>query len=205
LDSTLHDPSNPATGVETGSLGDVVPKETTLQLASISNTESVLPKDEDVGLPKDGEWSCIAAHESRFCFVHEEWEWLLQSDDRWMSPADFKVSDAETALAAKLQKYALCQGTEKRHRHPPQADCGGGIWSHVDTPIQEGEVGGNIVYLIRWKFCWTRESDIGDMGWVLSSFQEQNKRSNRRHSGRIQTTPEMTAKMKQMMRVYNIR
>jgi len=193
------------TGVETGSLGDDVPDETTSQLVTIPNVEIVLPRLEDVGFPKDREWSYIAAHESRFCFHHGEWEWLLQSVDRWMSPAEFNVSNAETALAAKLQKYEMRQGTEQRHHRASQADCHGGIWSHVDTPIQRGEVGGNLVYLIRWKFCWTRQSDIGDMSWVLSSFQAQNKRINRRHSARVETTaPEMTTKMEGMMRVYNI-
>lgn len=68
---------------------------------------------EDVGVPKDGKWDLVAAHEHRFCFQHRFVEWLLEYAERWMYPSDFKVrgaedseeeiSVAEAALEAKLQ------------------------------------------------------------------------------------------------------
>jgi hypothetical protein len=54
---------------------------------------------------------------------------------------------------------------KKIHHRASRADCDGGLWSHIDTPIQRGEFDGKAIYLIRWKLCWTRESDIDDMSW----------------------------------------
>ncbi|ERF69368.1 hypothetical protein EPUS_08640 [Endocarpon pusillum Z07020] len=191
-------------GAETGSLGDAIPHETTSQLTITPNIETVVQNLDYVGVPQDGKWEHVAAHESRFCFHHAEEEWLLQTVDRWMLPSDFNIIGAETTLEAKLQKYESRRRNEKIH-HAPRADCDGDFWSHVDTPIQRGESDGKVVYLIRWKFCWTRHSDIDDMSWVRSSFQEQNERINRRRSARVEdTAPKRMAKMKEMIVVVNI-
>lgn len=90
------------TGVETGSLSDVIPEETTSQLATILNTETVLQEGEDVGLLTDGEWEQTATHGRRFCSHHGEEERLLHFADRWMFAADFNIGGVETALATML-------------------------------------------------------------------------------------------------------
>ena len=54
-------------GAKAGSLGDAIPYDTTSQLATISNVERVVQNFDDVGVPQDGKWDHIAAHESRFC------------------------------------------------------------------------------------------------------------------------------------------
>ena len=200
----MHAKALEMAGAKTDSLSDVIPHETTSQLTIIPNIETVIQNLDHVGVPQDGKWDHIAAHESRFCFQHMEEEWLLQSVDRWMLPSDFNFSRAETTLEAKLQKYESRRRNEKIH-HASRADCDDDLWSHVDTPIQRGEFDDRVVYLIRWKLCWTRQSDIDDMSWVRSSFQEQNERINRRRSTRVDdTTPKRMAKMKEMMVVVNI-
>ena len=192
-------------GAETGSLGDAVPYKTTSQLGIIPNIEKAVQNLDDVGVLQDGEWDHIAAHEFRFCVQHGEWEWLLQCADRWMLASDFNFSGAETALEAKLKKYELRRWSEKIHHRASQADCDGDIWSHVDTPIQRGEFEGKVIYLIRWKWCWTRQSDIDDMSWVRSSFQAQNERINRRRSARVEeTAPKRMARNRETMNVFHI-
>jgi hypothetical protein len=68
-------------------------------------SQAVEINPEDVGVPEDGKWKLIAAHESRFCFQHGEDEWLLESENKWMDPGDFNIPRAEAVLDAKLQKY----------------------------------------------------------------------------------------------------
>ena len=159
----MHSGALEMAGAKAGSLGDAIPHDTTLQLATIPNVERVVQNFDDVGVPQDGKWDHIAAHESRFCVQHGEEEWLLQSVDRWMFPSDFNISGAETALEAKLQRYQSRQWSDYR---ASQADCDGDLGSHIDTPVQRGEFEGKVIYLIRWKLCWTRRSDIDDMTWV---------------------------------------
>jgi hypothetical protein len=158
-----------------------------------------------VGVPNDGKWDHIAAHESRFCFEHEENEWLLESEYRWMRPSDFNIPGAEAALEAKLAKYNSGPWNLNRHRHASQAECNGNLWSHIDTPLQKGELGDAVIYLIRWKLCWTLESHIDDMGWVRSSFKAQNERIQRRRSARVEeTAPNRAAMRKSMMVVVKL-
>ena len=160
---------------------------------------------EDVGLPNDGKWDLIAAHESRFCFQHEEDEWLLESKNKWMDPSDFNIPGAEAALEAKLQKYDSSPRDLNRYRLASKAECYGNLWSHIDTPIQRGNLGDKVIYLIRWKLCWTPQSHIGDVNWARSSFNTQNERIQRRRSARVEkTAPERAAKRESMMVVVKL-
>jgi hypothetical protein len=94
----MHSGALEMAGAKTGSLGDAILHKTTSELAITPNIETVVQNLDVVGIPQDGKWDHIAAHESRFCFQHMKEEWLLQSVDRWMLPSDFNVSGAETAL-----------------------------------------------------------------------------------------------------------
>jgi hypothetical protein len=160
---------------------------------------------EDIGVPKDGNWDHIAAHERRFCIDHEEDEWLLQSVNRWMYASNFDISKAETVLEAKLQEYNKSAWDLKAHLPTSRAECYGDLLSHIDTPIKKQEFEGKLVYLIRWKYCWTPQSHINDMSWVQSTFNAQNEQIGRRCSKRIrETTEEQAKKREAMMVVVNI-
>jgi hypothetical protein len=160
---------------------------------------------EDVGVPQDGKWDLVNAHEFRFCVQHEEDEWLLESDRRWMYPNDFNTSGAEAALEAKFQRYQSDPWDLNIYRPASRAECNGDLWSHVDTPVQRGKVGDEAVYLIRWKLCWTRQSHIDDIGWVQSSFKAQNERIKRRRSARVEkTASSRVTKRKAMMVVFKL-
>lgn len=128
--------------------------------------ENVCPNPGDVGVPKDGDWDHIAAPETRFCFNHKEDEWLLSCTDRWMRPSDFNLPGAELTLGAKLQKYQTESSDPQMHRPLYQAECNGNLWSQVDVPMKRGKSGDEVIYLIRWKWCWTPQSNIDDMTWV---------------------------------------
>jgi hypothetical protein len=96
-----------------------------------------------------------------------------------MHPSDFDISNAETVLEAKLREYNENPWNLKAHLPTSQAECHGDLWSHVDTPIQKGEFKGKLVYLIRWKYCWTPQSHINGRSWVHSTFKTQNEKIGR--------------------------
>jgi len=119
---------------------------------------------EDVGIPIDKKWSFVTAHERRFCFDHGKDEWLLEYNDRWMSPGDFNFSGAEVTLKKMLQDYQSNAFTSKSHKRASPAECNCSLRSEVDTPVQHDDIGDK--YLIRWKWRWTPESDIDDLDGV---------------------------------------
>lgn len=47
-----------------------------------------------------------------------------------------------------------------------------------------------VVYLIRWKVCWTAESHIDDFAWAQAFYEAQNLVLKRRCSTRIKKTAE---------------
>ena len=115
--------------------------------------ETVIQNIEDVGVPQNGKWDLANTHEFGFCVQHEEDEWLLGSIHKWMYPSDINISGAEVALKAKLQRYQSDPWDLNIYHPASRAECNGDLWSHVDTPIQRGKVGDEVVYLVRWKLC----------------------------------------------------
>jgi hypothetical protein len=186
------------------------PHQASLQLSSTPGIaiETALPSSinpQDVGVPNDGKWDVIAAHEARFCFQHGEDEWLLECENKWMDSSDFDIPGAEAELEAKLQKYKSNPWDLNRYHLHRQAECDGNLWSQVDTPIQKRELGDRVIYLIRWKLCWTLQSYIDDMSWVRSSFKAQNDRIKRRRSSRLEEmAPKRAAGREAVMVVVNL-
>src|SRR5436305_15044777 len=103
-----------------------------------------------------------------------------------MDPSDFGISRAEAELEAKLRKYKSNSWDLNRYHLHCQAECDGNLWSEVEPPIQKRKLGDRVIYLIRWKLCWTLQSYIDDMSWVRSSFKAQNDRTKRRRSSRLE-------------------
>ena len=158
------------------------------------------PSPEDIGVPTDGKWDHTAAYECRFCVQHEEDEWLLGSVDRWMYPSDFNIPEAEAVLEAKLLKYKSKPYSLQNYKQASRVECNDTLWSQIDTPIQRDKLGDKVIYLIRWKLCWTPQSHIDDMEWVHSSFNAQNECIGRRRSVRVKD-PESAAKKREAMMV----
>jgi hypothetical protein len=75
-----------------------------------------------------------------------------------------------------------------------RSDCQSTLWSQIDTPIAEGRCGEDVIYLIRWKLCWTPSKNIDNLNWVTSSHRVQEGRIGRRGSKRLEATAEMRAK-----------
>lgn len=165
-------------------------------------SEAVVSNTEDIGAPTDGKWDHTAAYECRFCVQHEEDEWLLGSVDRWMYPSDFNSPGAEAVLEAKFREYKSKPYSLKRYHSASRAECNDILWSQIDTPIKRGKLGGRVIYLIRWKLCWTPQSHIDDMEWVHSSFNAQNECIGRRRSVRVKDMdPKWAAKKREAMMV----
>ena len=110
-------------------------------------------------------------HECRFCFEHGEEEWLLENAERWMYPSDINVGRAEAKLEAMLQKYESRPSDLKPYHPASRAECIGGLWSHVEIPIQRGKIGDEVIYLIRWKLCWTPSKQYRRTGLGTSCVQ----------------------------------
>jgi hypothetical protein len=155
---------------------------------SSSVTIELPDQEDDVGLPADGNWDHDAAYQQRFCSNHGETEWLLGTPHRWMRPSDFKISGAEAKLEAKLHEYEKNPWEFQAHSRVFQAECDRDLWSHVDVPMKKGNFQDGVVYLIRWKVCWTPESNIDDMDWVRASYKANNARLNCRRSLRAEST-----------------
>ena len=164
--------------------------------------ETIVLDPDNVGVPNEGKWDIVAAYEPRFCFQHGQTEWLLRCTDRWMRPSDFNFGEVQEKLENKLHKYEREPYTLKLDSH---AECNNNLWSHLDTPIGRGKFQDDIIYLCRWKLCWTPEFMIDDKNWVQDSCKARDESIGRRRSSRIEeTTADRTAKMKQMMVVVNL-
>src|SRR5436305_5792658 len=83
----------------------------------------------------------------------------LKAKNKWMGPSDFNIPRAEAALEAKLQKYDSGTWDLNRYHLASQAACNDNLWSHIDTFIQRGKLGDKVIYLVRWKLCWTPQSN----------------------------------------------
>ena len=64
--------------------------------------------------------------------------------------------------------------------------------------------GNKMLYLVRWKACWTPESNIDDKDWVEASL-EVNRDPRRRHSTRLaNSAEEEMAKHKKIMMIVKL-
>jgi hypothetical protein len=156
-----------------------------------------------VGIPIDRKWGFVAAHERRFCFDHGKDEWLLEYNDRWMSPSDFNFSGAEVTLEKMLRDYQSSAFTSNSHKRTSPAECNCSLWSEVDTPVQHDDIGNK--YLIQRKWRWTPESEIDDLDGVRASYKAQNMMIKRRCSARVEKTDKArVANRKSMMVVVEL-
>lgn len=152
---------------------------------------------EDVGLPSDGLWGYDAAYDRRYCYNHGEYEYLLIARNRWMRPCDSVPASAKIELKAKLENDAETKLKDLHNMTPAvpqdmisafvaharkcQGKCQGGLLSHVYAVIEKKEQDGVTLYWIKWKTCWTLESQISDKDWLPGSLQA-NKDPCRRRS-----------------------
>ncbi|KIW18211.1 hypothetical protein PV08_02499 [Exophiala spinifera] len=137
-----------------------------------------------VGLSPDKVWDHNVAYDRRFCYNHGETEYLLGTADRWMSPRDFDIRDAEGALEAMLQKHKDNPSEFQPHSRRCQAECWGILFSHVHSVLDKRGDGDRHLFLVRWKACWTPESYIIDQDWIAASL-EANKNPNCRRRPRV--------------------
>lgn len=109
----------------------------------------------DVRLPSDGLWDHDAAYDRRYCYNHGKNEYLLGAKDTWMRLCDFVPANAKTDLKAKLEDdirikledlhnktLANLEGTVSAfdpHARKCQAECVGGLLSHVYAVIEKKE------------------------------------------------------------------
>lgn len=159
---------------------------------------------EDVGSPSDGLWDVNIAYEQRFCYSHGECEYLLGTEDRWMSSTDFEIPDAEVILEEMLQKHKDDPSPFEPHTRRCQAECQGSLLSHVHRIIQSRKDDDLKLYHIEWKACWTPESMIGDKTWIGESLKA-NKNVSCQRSARVENGfKNRKRNFESMMAVINI-
>jgi hypothetical protein len=157
-----------------------------------------------MGLPRDGVWDHDAAYDRRFCFDHGETEYLLGTADWWMPPSDLDIPDAEATLEAMLQNHKDDPSEFELHSRRCQAECWGTLYSHVHSVLDKREDRDRVLYLVRWKACWTLESHVIDQDWIPASL-EVNKNPNCRRSIRLESSvDDRKKKYEKMMVVVNL-
>ncbi|KAK6362456.1 hypothetical protein LTS17_012845 [Exophiala oligosperma] len=174
---------------------------------------------EAVGLPFDGLWDHDAAYDRRYCYSHGEYEYLLDTKDRWMRLSDFVPANAVTGLKAKeleaeiklknLHNTTLVDLQDRMSAFDPharkcQATCRGDLLAHVYDVIEKKEQDGVTLYRIKWKTCWTPGSKISDEAWLLGSLQA-NKDPRRRRSLRQRDDLKEQEYHQNVMRVKKLR
>lgn len=171
-------------------------------LNQTSHAQQIQPADlEDVGLPHDQLWDQDKAYDRRFCFEHGEFEYLLGTPNRWMSPIDFGTRGAESRLTRLLQDQSTA--TFDPHSRRCQAECDGNLLSHVHHVLEQKNFNGSTLYLIRWKASWTPEGCIDDKSWLAVSLAD-NRNKQRRSNRLMATSVGRESKYKEMMMVVNI-
>ena len=159
---------------------------------------------EVIGLPLDGRWDHDAAYDHRYCFQHGEDEYLLGTPASWMTPTDFRLSAAGERLEVMLEQFNQSPSVFGPHSRSHQAECTSRPWSHVDSVIERTTGHGQVLYLIRWKACWTPRSCIDDIDWLGASLRT-NQKLQRQRSSRLERTAEArTKKNEDIMRVIRL-
>jgi hypothetical protein len=174
----------------------------TAHVISDAIEETIILNPDEIGIPNEGKWGLVSARQSRSCFQHGEKEFLLHCVDRWMRVSDFDVYEAKTRLEGRLQKYQREPWSLDPGLLNSRAECNSTLWSHLDTPKQRGKFGGEDIYLCRWKFCWTPETNIDDKEWVQASCGALE--DGRRRSPRARKTEGVAEKWEQMRVVVNL-
>jgi hypothetical protein len=156
----------------------------------------------NVGIPKDGAWDQFAAFIPRHCVEHGK-EHLLGCYPRWMRPRDLHPSPEKMKeeLATMLQEYQKDPYDFETLSSRFRSDCQSTLWSQIETPIEEGRCGDDLIYLIRWKLCWTPDKSIDDLSWVMTSHRAQEERIRRRESKRLEAMAGIRAEKTMAMTV----
>ena len=167
-------------------------------------TCSIVCIPEVIGPPLDGHWDHDAAYDRRYCFQHGEHEYLLGTPANWISPTDFRLSAAGERLEIMLEQFHQSPSVFRPHSRRHQTECTSRLWFHVDSVIERTMRHGQVLYLIRWKACWTPRSCIDDIDWLAASLRtNQNPLCQR--SSRLERTAEVrTKKNEDIMRVIRL-
>lgn len=148
----------------------------------------------NVGLPSDGRWEHNAVFDLRFCRRHHSKEYLLGTPDRWMSPDDFDVPDAEDALNTRLQHHRSSPAKFDPASERCQGQCRGSLYTHVLGVLDAIQTGDRTYHLIQWKACWTPRDYIDDEDWIASSLKEHQAQGHRRSERLEESFPQRMAR-----------
>ncbi|OCT52736.1 hypothetical protein CLCR_10519 [Cladophialophora carrionii] len=170
--TTLHDPSTDAE--VDGALREDQEQQNPDDATDVGEPSLT---DENVGIPRDGLWEHHEAYDRRFCYDHEQTEYLLGTANRWMS-AD-EVDDDKGVLETMLLKPGDESPTFNPHSRKCQADCRGSLLSQVHAVLNKRKRGDGVEYLVVWKACWTPEDHVDDPSWIPASLEAN--RDLRRH------------------------
>ena len=179
-------------------------------MLSLAATEAIVRGEdmplilEQVGLPLDGRWDHDAAYDKRYCFQHGEDEFLLGTPSRWMRPTDFKLPAVEDRLKSMFEQFSERPSAFNPHSRRHQAECTSRLWSHVESVIGRSTLDDQVLYLIRWKACWTPRSCIDDGDWLGASLRV-NRNPQCQRSSRLGQTAEARRKTNdEIMRVVRL-
>ena len=122
--------------------------------------------------------------------------------DRWMNPDDFGIQHAENKLEALLQQHGRNPSEFNPYERRCHAECYGDLLSQVHAVVDKAEHGNRTLYLIKWKACYTCESNIPDKSWIPASLKLN---PDCRRSQRLQNnTQDSREKYEKIMAVVNL-
>ena len=120
----------------------------------------------DVGAPRNGKWPQNAVYARRYCRRHRTSEYLLGTPNRWMRLNDFDDID-ENKLDGMLKAHRTKRSKFNLHLKGHQADCNTTLSKQIYRVIGKINYGGEVIFLIEWKGCWTPEQlIINKDSWV---------------------------------------
>lgn len=167
---------------------------------------SLSPEDipEDIGLPSDGIWDYYAAYEQRFCYDHGEFEYLLETANRWISSNDLGIPGAEVKLENLLQDK-VGPSIFNPYARRCQAECHASLHAQIYSIMEKREDATSTLYLAKFRAFWTPGgSKIDDQGLLAASL-ESNQRWHCRRSPRLAETVGKREKIyEKVMMVVNL-
>ena len=106
---------------------------------------------------------------------------MLELENTWLRPEDFKIVDALPKLERRKE---LDSGQNmKPGRRVRPADCNSSLWSQIHRVKDERQVGGVRYFEIEWRPYWfLEEEEEADWEWAKQLLKERLQ--SRRRSGR---------------------
>jgi hypothetical protein len=109
----------------------------------------------------------------------------VDASNRLQAPEPWKRSWSQCLSSSTNERPSAFKPHSRRH----QAECTSRLWSHIESVIGRSTLDDQVLYLVRWKACWTPRSFIEDGDWLGASLKV-NRNPQCQRSSRLEQTAE---------------